>query len=87
MELQNLQFSEGKEGAIPSRCTFALDIHEALFLALLLGAISDNKLVELVGPPADRFAEPSDEMYESLVGDIFNRYWPDGVEGAVRELL
>lgn len=72
MKIKKIKFKQGENGANPSTITATLSVEEAILLAHLLGGQADSEL---------------DEMYYTLIGDVFNRYWDGGVDEAKKELI
>ena len=73
MKLDNIKFAEGEDGAIPTEIQATLTVKEAIFIAKITGKTRGG-------------LEGSYSMYSCLIGDVFNRYWEDGVNDAEREL-
>ena len=73
MKLLSMTFSELNDDQCPSTVTVEMDIREAALMAKLFGQMRPT---ESQGATA----------YDCLVGDVFNRYWDDGVDEALREL-
>lgn len=76
MKVRSIEFEEGDEGAIPSEITVTMSRIEAAAIARVFGKFSDVEL--------EKRGLPQTEIYNVLVGDVFNRYWEDGLDG-VRE--
>jgi hypothetical protein len=70
MKVKRLSFVDSEEGAMPSRIVVELTIEEALWIAKTAGS--------------QRGTSPHTTIYSVLVGDVFNRYWEDGVADALR---
>jgi len=68
MELNNISFVEGKGEALPSKITVTMTLDEAIWIAKIAGKQNGTS--------------PHDGIYHCLVGDVFNRYWDEGVKGA-----
>ncbi|MFD7247868.1 hypothetical protein ACFV6Y_38725 [Streptomyces massasporeus] len=67
---------------MPETITAELTAREAAFLAKLTGRMSPND-VETAVPG---YSAESNRIYACLEGDLFNRYYEDGVNDALREL-
>lgn len=67
----------------PCKVTIELTIHEAAYLAKLVGCLPTDKLEGVVAG----CEEISHEIYQCLTGDLFNRYWDEGINGAIKEIL
>jgi len=72
MKINSIAFTEGREGATPNSLNVTLDIKEAIWITLLAGKQRGTD-------------ESSLDLYNTLVGDVFNRYWDSGVDGAYRD--
>ncbi len=69
MKLKSIEFSDGDEGcADPRAITVTMTLEEAIWIALVSGK--------------QRGESPHNGIYTCLVGDVFNRYWDDGVDDA-----
>ena len=66
------------EDGRPTTVTVEMSIAEAAAIAKVFGGFSYTTFTEKV--PQLTNGEHS-EVYDCLVGEIFNRYWDDGVEG------
>lgn len=71
-KLKKIIFEESNKdgGALPVTVTIELTIQEAIWIAEKAGKQTGNS--------------PHHEIYDCLVGDVFNRYWDDGVADAKR---
>jgi hypothetical protein len=78
MKIRSIDFEEGEEGAIPSEITATMTLAEAVAITHIFGKFSD-------GDWAER-GLPRTEVYNVLTGDVFNRYWDDGVDGALLDV-
>ncbi|MDI5965699.1 hypothetical protein [Streptantibioticus silvisoli] len=67
---------EGMPEAVLVRMTH----DEALYLALLTGKQTGATSAQIIPGGAAR----NSEVYEALTGELFNRYYDDGVNDAVR---
>lgn len=63
----------------PEEIVVRLTRNEAAYLALLTGKQSGHTSAEIM-PGGDGL---NSEVYEALTGEFFNRYYEDGVQGAV----
>ena len=74
MKIKQLTFTDGEDGAIPASGVVEMTIEEMAFFAVIAGMLTDSM-------------KPKNfDAYDALVGDVFNRYWDDGVDGAIREI-
>lgn len=90
MRLEAIQFTEDDTvGAVPNVVTVTMTIEEACAIALFAGKVSPAKASEILGlsrtqgvggSEADRNADAMHNVYDCLVGDVFNRYWDSGLE-------
>jgi hypothetical protein len=78
MEIDSIQFEQGEEGAIPSVITVSMTLAEAVAITKVFGSFNDAE--------RKKRGIPETEIYSALCGDVFNRYWEDGVDGAAREV-
>lgn len=68
MKLKRLDFVDGGEdGATPATVTVEMTIEEAAWIAKTSGQ--------------QRGSSPHSPIYHCLIGDVFNRYWHDGIDG------
>lgn len=81
MKIDAIRFVQGEaeEGAIPSEIAVTMTLEEAAVIAEVFGSFSDTEMTRRKLPFLP-------EVYEVLCGDVFNRYWDDGVDGAVRHI-
>lgn len=77
MKLRRIELDDNE---LPSCATFDVTADEALYLALLLGKMSSVQTEELLTGGG----ELADDLYECLTGSLFNRFYEDGVNDAVR---
>jgi hypothetical protein len=77
MKLRRIELDDNE---LPSRATFDVTADEALYLAVLLGKMSGTQAEELLTGGG----ELSADLYECLTGSLFNRFYEDGVNDAVR---
>lgn len=74
MRLEEIDFQPGEEGAIPAHVTVRMTVQEAAWIGKLVGRLKAHQ-------------KPKNfDVFGCLIGDVFNRYWDDGVDGAMREL-
>lgn len=80
MKINSIQFRQGEaeEGAIPSEVTVTMSIVEAAQIAKIFGEFADVTF--------EKRGWPVTHMYSDLSGDLFNRYWEDGVDEALRDI-
>lgn len=73
MITQRIDFQYGSPDAI----TVTMSVAEAAFITTLLGRMNDLEQDNVIagGAHAGR------GIYDCLTGDLFNRYWDDGVDG------
>ena len=71
MQIEKIEFTQGEEGAYPERITAVMTVEEAMFMAQVVGKTRG-------GHPAPH------GIYQALIGDVFNRYWEDGVDEALQ---
>lgn len=78
MKIRSIQLDDDE---MPQAVTVELTLREALFIGLAIGVNND--------PPAEKIlsggAEECSSVYQGLTGGLFNRFWHDGIEGAVKE--
>jgi len=70
MKLQNITFTQAEEGAIPKEITVTMTLAEAVWIAKAAGK-----------QPCGN--QPTKDIWDALIGDVFNRYWDEGIDGAV----
>lgn len=69
MELKSMTFATDTEGdTLPDTITVSMSTEEALWIALIAGK--------------QRGSSPHNGIYSCLTGNVFNRYWEDGVDDA-----
>lgn len=73
MRLENIEFEQGEEGAVPSEITVTMSLEEAASIAKVFGGFNDKELRAR--------GLPHNTIYGDLCGDVFNRYWEDGLDG------
>lgn len=66
MEINNIKFRQDDEiGAIPETVSVTMSIEEAAWIAKLAGKTRGGGVCS--------------SIYSALVGDVFDRYWEEGV--------
>lgn len=78
MRLNSVDFDDNGD---PETITVAVTRREAQFVAKALGRLNLDAANEVL---PGYYSEVQD-IYDCLVGNVFNRYWDDGVDGAVVE--
>lgn len=73
MRVESLKFEQREEGAFPSEVTVTMSITEAAQIACIFGEMSHKAMTDRGWPITD--------IYNDLTGNVFNRYWEDGLEG------
>lgn len=68
MKINNIELEDGK----PVRIHAGLSIEEAAQIARWTGRLTTEQTSQ------------TREIYDSLAGELFNRYWDDGVDGYLR---
>lgn len=72
MKLKKIKFKQNNDGdRIPSKITVEMTVEEALWLAIVSGK--------------QRGLSPHNDIYSCVNGDVFNRYWEDGANDALKE--
>lgn len=66
----------------PTQVTVRMTLAEAVYVTKVLGAMNGIQ-AEQVMPGG---AHASNEIYSCLTGELFNRFWEDGVDDALRGL-
>ena len=62
------------EGGKPTKIVAELSVEQAAQIAKWTGSLA----------PATGGTAETGELYEALTGDLFNRFWSDGVDGYLR---
>jgi len=70
VKIDGIKFEQVEGDASPSEVTVTMSIKEAIWMAKVSGL--------------QRGESPHNGIYQSLVCDVMNRYWEDGVDGAMR---
>lgn len=70
MQINQIKFTQDDNGAKPAEVNVTITIEEAIWIAEIAGN--------------QRGSSPHKSIYYALVGDVFNRYWDDGVDEAQR---
>ena len=73
MKTKSLKFD--KKTGRPESLVVKMTLPEAILIAKYCGGLS---------PATSPNHEASGEIYDCLVGELFNRFWDAGLEGAVR---
>jgi len=76
MKIESIQFEQTEEGATPSEVTVTMSITEAAQIATLFGEMADVSF--------GKRGWPVTHIYTDLTGNVFNRYWEDGLAGSMR---
>ena len=66
MKVKKMSFIGGEDGAEPNSITVSMTITEAAWIAKVAGE--------------QRGESPHVAIYATLIGDVFNRYWDDGLD-------
>ena len=73
MELKGMTFSPDNNGdVIPKTITVEMTVKEALWIAIVSGE--------------QKGESPHTGIFNCLNGDVFNRYWDDGADDALKEI-
>ncbi len=62
------EYRDSEEGVVPSKITVEMSLEEAIWI----GKIARQQ----------RGVSPHEGVFNCLIGDVFNRYWEDGIDGA-----
>lgn len=81
MKIKALTFDEHGQ---PEQITFTISLPEAIYLALLLGSQSGRTANETLSKNGDVI---NASCYYTVSGEVFNRYWDNGVEEARSQYL
>lgn len=76
MELKAISFATTDGETFPDRITVEMSQAEAAAIAALFGLLNGHALTRL----GIRGIDPG--IHDCLAGDVFNRYWDNGVEEA-----
>jgi hypothetical protein len=79
MNINKVRFSK-KIGHTPKTIVVEMTVAEAAFIAKFTGK-QNVHMANAVMPDGH---EQSSEIYDCLVGEFFNRYWDEGVDGAIK---
>lgn len=71
MKLKQINLEDGQ----PTGLTVELSVDEAMHIAKWAGGLSPN---------TSPHYESTSSIYSALVGEFFNRFWYDGLAGALR---
>lgn len=78
MKVKKIKYD--KQGLHPKKVTVEMSMEEAAALSRLVGKLSYNKAVELLGEGAtSRYHKHFSETYGCLTGEVFNRFYFDGL--------
>lgn len=75
MRIESIRFEQQEEGVLPSEITVTMSITEAAQIACLFGEMSHKAMTDRGWPITD--------IYNDLGANVFNRYWEDGITGAM----
>ena len=81
MRLVRLNFDDDADEIEPTRVTVDMSKDEALLVAHMIGSTSNLQRDELMSYGG----VIGSGIYDCLVGGVFNRYWDNGVDDALRE--
>ncbi len=70
MIIRTIELENGK----PTKIVAELTVEEVAQIAKWAGSLS----------PATGGTDETSELYEAATGDLFNRFWEDGVDGFLR---
>lgn len=79
MNVKKIRF--GKNTGRPKTVTVKMSLDEAAAIAKTFGTMSLNGFREKFPTLPD---DTNSEIYGCLVGELFNRFWDDGVDGYIR---
>jgi hypothetical protein len=68
------------DDSMPTTVTVEMTIQEAALFARMTGSLSAVTITTALGAS---WAEVNEDVYEGLAHGVFNRYWDDGVDGAI----
>jgi hypothetical protein len=72
MQLKRMTFAPAEDGTPwPATVTVTMTIEEAVWMAAVAGRCYGDS--------------PHHTIYGCLVGNVINRYWDDGIDGALRD--
>lgn len=78
MRVDLIRFIQGEKGAVPNEITVTMSLMEAAVIGKVFGGFNAHDYEKREIPEID--------AYNDLCGNVFNRYWEDGLDGAMREL-
>lgn len=82
MKLIGITFTDNEAGdPVPSRITVEMSQDEALLIATMIGKTNHTQRNEMMAGAG----VIGSDVYDCLTGNVFNRYWDDGVTDAMRE--
>lgn len=73
MEIKSIKFTQQEDGAYPEEITATFSIKEAIFIGKVTGKTRGG-------------IQPAHDIWTALIGDVFNRYWYDGIDEADSKL-
>lgn len=79
MKLRSIDIGDDEN---PQSVTVTMTTREAAFIAKAFGKYSPKTAGEFL----PGFDQVPGAVYACLVGDLFNRFWDNGVDDAIREL-
>lgn len=79
MKVKNITLDEEENPAV---VTVELSADEAAFIARLTGSLSPHDVITAMGEDP-RWFNASAEVYNGLVGSVFNRFYDDGIDAVV----
>ena len=66
---------------LPETVVVEMALDEAALYLRLVGGLPPRTITEALGNP--KWAEVLSSVYNGLTGDLFNRFWDDGVDGVI----
>lgn len=72
LAINSFEYDEHEDARVPANITVSMTITEARAIALVFGRLNGHAKTKLGG-------EDVWEIYNCLGGDVFNRYWENGV--------
>lgn len=77
----NIKSYKFKKDGNPKKVVVEMTTDEAAFIAKMIGAMNYHKAEEVIAGAGDN--DLHGEIYGCLVGELFNRYYSNGVEGYI----
>ena len=68
--------------AMPATITVEMTLNEAALMARLTGALSPTAVTSGLGD-GPRWFNAADGVFDCLTGELFNRFWDNGVEDVI----